>query len=657
MNKPGSFTTKEMRWSELCTYLPTCVSRYLITFSTGYHRNTSSWFQNCFGMANIDGSVLECQATLEYMDKGRSNVAGRVAFKSAVLKLIRNEFRELFLQIQGDNGKRTLRYPLKSVDIRKKFMSEGKAAIVFHEELCTLLISNAPPSQLFNFMKLMVVKVMKADDAPKNIRAKMLSSKQPGVDDISPLTDKEIEKAKMKAMGPEDKTPTGVTKSFKRPNSEGQEVKAKKNCLMKIAEQELCSEQMEVLQAAKGGRSIFFTGSAGTGKSHLLRSIIAALPPDVTFATASTGVAACHIGGTTLHQFGGIGTGEGTLEHCIKLASRPNARSVWRRCKHLIIDEISMVHADFFDKLEHVARVVRNNSYPFGGIQLILCGDFFQLPPVSNDVKFCFQSQAWEKCIQLSFELVKIHRQSDPVLIDILQSIRIGRVTPEISDKLMTTSSQNIEKEGILATRLCTHTADAAATNAAKLEELEGETKVFTAIDNPMSMSAAIDKLSPVAIKITLKIGAQVMLMKNLNISKGLVNGARGVVVKFEKDGLPVVKFNGTLLKVQQEKFLSKTASGAVLSRIQVPLGLAWAFSIHKSQGLTLDCVEMSLSRVFAAGHAYVALSRVKNMQSLRVVDFKASHVWANKDVLLYYQKFRRKMQAMRLMPLGKKKS
>lgn len=602
-----------------------------------------------------DNAVLECQVTIEYMDKAKSSVCGKVTFKSAILKLIRNEFRELFLQIHGNNGKRTMRYQLKSINIMKKFMSEGKATIIFQEDRCTIFICNAPPSQLFNFLKFMVVKTIKSDETPKHVRTKMLSTKQSSTDEISPLTDKELQRAKMKCVS-ETKTPPSASKTLKRPRQDEGTVKAKKNCLMKIAEQELCGEQLEVLNAAKGGQSIFFTGSAGTGKSHLLRSIIAALPPDVTFATASTGVAACHIGGTTLHQFAGIGTGEASVERCIQLASKPNIRAVWRRCKHLIIDEISMVHADYFDKIEQVARVVRNCNDPFGGIQLILCGDFFQLPPVSNNVKFCFQSEQWDKCIQLSFELKKIHRQSDPVLIDILQSIRIGLASPEISQKLLATATNTVERDGILATRLCTHTADAAVINSAKLEELEGESKQFVAVDNPPGLSSLIDKQSPVALKIILKVGAQVMLMKNLNISKGLVNGARGVVVRFEKDGLPVVRFNASLVKIQQEKFLSKTAGGTMLSRVQIPLSLAWAFSIHKSQGLTLDCVEMSLSKVFAAGHAYVALSRVKDLQSLRVIDFKANHVWANKDVLVYYQKFRRRMQAMRLIPLGKKK-
>ena len=156
----------------------------------------------------------------------------------------------------------------------------------------------------------------------------------------------------------------------------------------------LSAEQNRILKMVKAGVSVFFTGSAGTGKSYLLKRIISSLPPDTTFATASTGAAASLIGGTTLHAFAGIGTGNGTLEHCISLASRESHAAVWRRCCCLIIDEISMVDAEFFDKLEGVARSVRRNRMPFGGIQLVLCGDFCQLPPVSKDgerKKYCFK--------------------------------------------------------------------------------------------------------------------------------------------------------------------------------------------------------------------------------------------------------------------------
>lgn len=311
--------------------------------------------------------------------------------------------------------------------------------------------------------------------------------------------------------------------------------------------------------------------------------------------------------------------------------------------------------------------MVRRNDKPFGGIQLIICGDFLQLPPVtktkenynknSNTMRFCFQTTAWERCVQRYFELTQVHRQTDKEFVDILNNIRIGYVPDEIVSKLMLTSKQKIEQNGILATRLCSHMQDANIINESKLNGLPGDTKVFEAQDSDKYLSKQLDQQTPVPGKLILKIGAQVMLLKNINILSGLANGARGVVTNF-KDGLPVVRFrNKKEFVPKQEKWIIKTAGGATITRKQIPLKLAWAFSIHKSQGLTLDCVEMSLARVFEAGQAYVALSRAQSLETLRVLDFKASQVWANPDVLDFYKKFRRIMQDSKLIPLGKKNS
>lgn len=396
----------------------------------------------------------------------------------------------------------------------------------------------------------------------------------------------------------------------------------------------------------------------GTGKSFLLKRIISELPPDVTTATASTGVAACHIGGITLHQFAGIGLGTATIERSYQMASRSSSATAWRKTKYLIIDEISMVDGDYFDKIEAVARHLRKNDKPFGGIQLILCGDFFQLPPVqSNDnkKKFCFQSKAWETCVHFNYELKTVHRQKDRKFVEILNSIRIGRVTDDIIQILKSTSSQKVEKSGVLATRLCSHVKEANDINETQLYNLEGITKVYTAQDSDESMSHILDQQLPVPGKLTLKIGAQVMLLKNINITNGLVNGARGVVIKFDDD-IPVVKFlTGEIYTAKNEKWTIKNASGSIIYRKQIPLKLAWAFSIHKSQGLTLDCVEMSLAKVFDAGQAYVALSRAQSLESLRVLDFSSQQVWANSSVLQFYQNFRKKIADIEFIPLGKK--
>lgn len=219
----------------------------------------------------------------------------------------------------------------------------------------------------------------------------------------------------------------------------------------------------------------------------------------------------------------------------------------------------------------------------------------------------------------------------------------------EVTDTLAATAKQIIEQDGILATRLCSHTKDADIINETKLKALSGESQIFEAQDSVPGTTKQLDQQTPVPRILELKVGAQVMLLRNINVGSGLVNGARGVVKLF-RDGLPVVQFrNNKEYVARHERWVVKTASGGSLARKQVPLKLAWAFSIHKAQGLTLDCVEMSLSRVFEAGQAYVALSRAQSLETLRVLDFNSAQVWANPDVLQFYQRLDR----TRIVPLG----
>lgn len=314
---------------------------------------------------------------------------------------------------------------------------------------------------------------------------------------------------------------------------------------------------------------------------------------------------------------------------------------------------------------------MRRNDKPFGGIQLILCGDFLQLPPVIKTIennrfggsntattshkRFCFQSETWQKVIAITYELKIVHRQTDAEFVRILNLLRIGHVNEDITNRLLATSKQKIESNGILATQLCSHTNDANIINETKLKKLDGESKVFEAQDSDGTASKQLDNQVPAPGKLELKIGAQVMLLKNISVSDGLVNGARGIIVKFENN-IPVVKFkNNREYSAKPEKWIIKMPTGGLLVRRQVPLKLAWAFSIHKSQGLTLDCVEMSLAKVFEAGQAYVALSRVQSLDSLRVLDFDGKQVWADPDVLQFYKMFRRNLHDQTFIPLGSK--
>lgn len=614
-----------------------------------------------------EGCYVNSTVVLEWTNSSGTTTR-KVNYRSAQLRLIRNNLRQMLVQIQAEKSNTTFKLLIRGINVLNRFMHEGKATIKFNEERCTLFISNAPAAQLTSFLKTIFVKMTgqpetKVSSLKQHIAANVNLG---GAQDISPATAGELKAAKEKALVVANSRKTLTTPSpsnvrkRKLINSENSlKVPAAKKLYSNPTFAELTEEQSEVLTAVQRGSNIFFTGSAGTGKSYLLKRIIAELPPDVTTVTASTGVAACHIGGITLHQFAGIGLGTGTLERCYQLASRPSSASVWRKTKHLIIDEISMVDGELFDRIEAVARHVRRNDRPFGGIQLILCGDFFQLPPVkkNENIKFCFESKAWDTCITCNFELQIVHRQKDPNFVKLLNSVRIGRVTDDIKETLRATAKQKIEKDGILATRLCSHVKEADEINQSQLERLEGTAKYYSAQDSDESMTQTLDQQLPVPGKLTLKIGAQVMLLKNININSGLVNGARGVVLKFD-DEIPVVQFcSGEIYHAKAEKWMLKMASGNFIHRKQIPLKLAWAFSIHKSQGLTLDCVEMNLSNVFDAGQSYVALSRAQSLAALRVLDFNEKQVWVSTNVLEFYKKFRRNLQNTKLFKLGNNKS
>lgn len=605
-------------------------------------------------------SYLSCAVTLEWVSS-QGEIIRKIAYKTASLRLIRNEFREMFMAISSQKQPE-IKLEVKAINVFKKFMSEGKASIKFQDAGCTVFLANAPPTNLVGFLRTIFIKMTGDKEtttpAKQNLRAKLLSGKTKTFEEISPVTVADLQNARKKIPKATITTPSPPTK--KRKNNDASRGPAPKKLYSPspLTTNTLNPEQQNILEACLSGKNIFFTGSAGTGKSFLLKRIISALPPDVTMATASTGVAACHIGGTTLHAFAGIGDGSGLLKNlCDKAMKTPLVAQKWRKCKHLIIDEISMVDGIFFEKLEAVARHVRKNEKPFGGIQLILCGDFLQLPPVVDKNKcpkrFCFQSASWDRCVELCFELKQVHRQKDQEFVSILNSIRIGRVTKEISERLLKTATQKIESDGILATILCSHTNDSNMINSTKLQNLSGEEKVFMSQDSE-NATKLLDMQTVAPSKLIVKTGAQVMLLKNINVNAGLVNGARGVIVRFE-EGYPVVRFkNKKEFTARPERWYVKSSSGSLLCRKQVPLNLAWAFSIHKSQGLTLDCVEMSLSKIFEAGQAYVALSRAQSLDALRVLDFDSRHVWADVDVLQFYQRFRRKLQQMELIPLGR---
>ncbi|XP_062387272.1 ATP-dependent DNA helicase PIF1 [Sardina pilchardus] len=611
----------------------------------------------------LDGDTIQFQCCVTIQRLNSSGLAATSqSLRRASISLERNEFQEIVLRLHDGRAHRN--FTLHDMQLFTRFSKDGKCTVKILPDNIQILISDCPPDQLHIFLRTLRIKHLAwKSNKPLSERDKFLAGLPRSFAAISPLQQKDVERAR-KVHSSSDQQLTGHPErnssatngrlQVKRPRADHDDSMnislhpRKKPIIALSSGRKLSKEQSAVLNAVLSGKNVFFTGSAGTGKSFLLKRIIGSLPPKSTYATASTGVAACHIGGTTLHNFAGIGSGSGSLESCLELAQRPGVVQNWLSCRHLIIDEISMVDAHLFDKLEAIARSIRRSTEPFGGIQLIVCGDFFQLPPVGkgkDKPSFCFQSRSWKKCIQLNMELKEVRRQTDQAFISLLQAVRVGRVTTEITSKLIRSANHSIERDGILATRLCTHKDDVELTNENKLQQLPGILHQFEAVDNNPKLLRTLDTQSQIGNLLQLKVGAQVMLTKNLDVQRGLVNGARGVVLDFQpgNQGLPRVHFLcGVTEVIRRERWVLKASGGHFITRLQLPLKLAWAISIHKSQGMTLDCVEISLARVFESGQAYVALSRARSLEGLRVLDFNSHVVKANQDVVAFYNKMRK---------------
>lgn len=539
----------------------------------------------------------------------------------------------------------------------------------------------------------------------------------------------------------------------------------------------LSKEQEMVAELARLGKNIFYTGSAGTGKSLLLKTLIKNLkaqhPNDLICVTASTGLAAYNIGGMTINSCTGIGLGTGSVaDLCKKIRSNKKAKERWDKMKVLIIDEISMIDGRLIDKLESIARRLKNADKPFGGVQIIFCGDFYQLPPVSKDrdTVFAFESEFWKKHIEVQVILKQVFRQaSDKQFLQMLQEIRDGKVTESTTTKFKSLERPLPPMDNLIPTRLFSTRREVDIANNAMLKKLEGNGITFEAIDSgsmintPQAPKMLENFLAPKSI--TLKPGAQVMMLKN--IDETLVNGSLGTIVGFidpstymiynrycqslEEDNdtsllprlqqlirepqddlegsifdfllnakcseekpvqlpldgtnvsdpsiievnqassddldyetstqlidenvdvdhmerilrnsnstkdtlisalgasssskkLPLVCFrlsNGEsrTVAVETESFTIEDPQGnALLSREQLPLMLAWALSIHKSQGQTLKYVSVDLKRVFEDGQAYVALSRAEHRRGLQVLNFNPSKISTNKKVIEFYK-------------------
>lgn len=377
--------------------------------------------------------------------------------------------------------------------------------------------------------------------------------------------------------------------------------------------------QSEALEILKTGANVFLTGEPGAGKTYTIDLFKAALRSAyIQYAvTASTGIAASHINGITIHSFCGFGIKHGLTDDELDRI-KFNYWNVQRikPVKTLIIDEVSMLDSVHIEDINKVLQAVHNNDLPFGGIQIVFVGDFFQLPPVSKDrtAQFAFESDSWNRANLRICYLTEQHRQSDREFLDILTNMRAGKLTQEQKDRLV--ACQTTEKP---KTTLFTHNADVDYINNIELKKIPGELKTYKMQSGGIDFLVENLKkncLSPEILE--LKIGAVVMFTRN-SFNDGYVNGTIGEVIDFTHDSPVVRTADGDIIYVKQNDW-EHVEKDIVKAHIrQFPLRLAWAITVHKSQGMSLDSASVDLSKAFEFGQGYVAISRIRSLAGLHL--------------------------------------
>lgn len=406
-------------------------------------------------------------------------------------------------------------------------------------------------------------------------------------------------------------------------------------------------KQALALDLMERGQNVFITGPSGTGKSTLIELYRRKYKNARKIAiTSTTGISALLINGTTLHSYLGIGLGNMETE---KLYSKIENSKFYRKrwmATTLVIDEVSMLSPELFDKLEELARKIRRSDKPFGGLQLILTGDFLQLPVVKNEC-FCFEAKTWEKCVPNIVYLDTIERQKDNIFQQVLNDLRIGNITEQVIEVLRSRENVEIKNEaGVEPTIIHATNQAVDEMNTIHMDKLSGnnvyeyemEVKVTSKFHSEIIRDQYTKNCTAPAV-LQLCIGAQVMLLHNLDLECELANGSRGVVVGFSSD-LPIVRFvNGEERQIDYHMWeYDEGGDKPVVSITQIPLKLAWAITAHKCQGQTLDCAIVDLGNVFEYAQAYVALSRVKSLEGLSIRNLKFQRIKAHPKAIQFYE-------------------
>ncbi len=382
---------------------------------------------------------------------------------------------------------------------------------------------------------------------------------------------------------------------------------------------QLTEEQKQAVELFNKRHNIFLSGPAGTGKTHTLKAIMKIVEHRYMqlVVTASTGIAAVLLGGSTLHSFAGIGLGQNTVAQIVRNV-RPDVIKRWKDTDVLIIDEISMLSADYFVKLDAVVRLFRRSERPFGGIQLIISGDFLQLPPIDSD--FVFQTDTWKRCNFNCVQFSKSMRQSNQDFYRTLGKIRMGHVTDEVMRIIGQCIRPPSNTRSIKPTKLYPTRDSVIRINVEELKRLNVEHRIYHAdvtespnrgiIQDQHYMKKVWSQVQCMQ-NLPLAVGAQVMLTKNLDVVGGLANGSRGVVLDMNDTSIKVEFIHG-VVTIVKELFEVQITPMSTINIFQFPLLLAWATTIHKSQGLSLDLVEMDLSQSFEFGMIYAFLESCK---------------------------------------------
>jgi ATP-dependent DNA helicase PIF1 len=427
--------------------------------------------------------------------------------------------------------------------------------------------------------------------------------------------------------------------------------------------------QQTAYDAILAGSSIFLTGPGGTGKSFLINTLYNDVPEKTGKKVALTALTGCaalllHHKAKTIHSWAGIGLGRDPVPLLIANARKSRkAKTNWMNTDVLVIDEVSMMTPDLFEKLDQVGRALRRNPHtPFGGMQIVLVGDFFQLPPIpdAGPVSFLFESPLWISMDLQTYELTEYVRQKEEVFQKVLEEARRGELTKRSLKILARRMGLDYSKEVIQPTMLFTRRAQVDLINMSHLKKLTTERHVYKATTTFNSKTilepnelvqkgvAKLDYEAAYSPELILARGAQVMLITNVAPEKGLVNGSRGVVVRFEEGDVhtPVVLFrNGKEYPITHATWELPDMPG--IKRQQIPLRLAYAITIHKAQGATLDCALIDVgSRTFEVGQAYVALSRVKDLEGLYIHDLDPAAFMASEKVKEFYAKAKAQAQA-----------